>query len=208
MCKLIFLTVLPIILSAQDSTQNKAASKWQLLGPKVTLGAIAGTSFTGDIGNHRFTSLELSSGNVSIFTTESGPKRLIAGPTIEFHLPQKLSVEIDALYRPVTTRYTSSFPGDLAGNRTSTDPTLEFPVLVKRRFSFRGMHPFIGAGPSFRSRTFFEQSHYGEAAGGGIEFLRGPLKIAPTLRYTHWGYQTNYVFVRRNQSEFLLGFSF
>ena len=79
-----------------------------------------------------------------------------------FQLPLDLSIEIDAVRRPIPERsYLSVPPGTLIPAQTaavnalalppeSLDITGEFPVLAKFKFSRRRVTPVIALDPSFR----------------------------------------------------------
>lgn len=68
-------------------------------------------------------------------------------------------------------------------------------------------------GPSFRATATSLASHMsgmGISAGIGIETRIGPLRLAPEVRYTHWGADGTYpspyhVTSYQNQVEFLMG---
>ena len=69
----------------------------------------------------------------------------------------------------------------------------EVPVLLKWRAGGGRVRPFVSLGgavngvmgpaaPELRHRHTL-----GLAGGGGVEFRFGALRLAPELRYTHWG---------------------
>ena len=134
--------------------------------------------------------------------------RFIIGPKIEVHLPFRLGVEADALYRH------SSFNG-------SGSSEWDFPILLKYRF--RGIplvNPFVDAGPIFNHVSEImgftpNQSAAGVALGGGLDFHVLFLHVQPEFRYVHWG-SRNYDFAAagsglassQNQVQFLIGFTF
>jgi hypothetical protein len=137
------------------------------------------------------------------------------GPMIEVGLPYRgLSVEIDALYRPMNLTMAAVGPdGSLNGISPATVVTWQFPALAKYRFSFHPLKPFIEAGPSFRVAGNLNDaapSAYGGTAGLGLEAQIGKLRIGPVVRYTHWAADADFAASRtkRNQAELLVGLSF
>ena len=86
------------------------------------------------------------------------------------------------------------------------------PVLAKYRLSYRRFAPFIGAGPNFRlTQSLTSASPFGVMAAAGVEFRVGSAKIAPSVRFTHWGRDPSSAFnatATQNQAVFLLGLSF
>jgi hypothetical protein len=146
-------------------------------------------------------------------------RNYLIGPTVEVHLPLGISVEADALYRK------QSQPGVLlaiVGLNSLLAPPIphdytswEFPVLGKYRFNAPIVRPFIAAGPSFRA-VESPLNHYwskaGATAGVGVEGKLLHLRIAPEVRYTHWGKDSGdarlFFASKRNQAEFLIGLAF
>ncbi len=137
----------------------------------------------------------------------------VIGPMAELHLPFRLSVEFDALYRRV--KYSSeSVSGSepsvpLGTSMTTKGRSFEFPLLLKYRVSEGIVRPYLGAGLVWRSigglkQTFLpaggtgltetdEPAELRDSSGGGVVFsggleLRVPfLRVSPELRYTRWG---------------------
>ena len=196
----------------------------------ATLSASAQHLSVGIIGGIPLTNgfSDLTSHGVDTIThTFSDSKEYIVGPMVEVLLPASFGVEVDALYRPLSlvnnftvlpaiTRLTGNTPG-----------TWEFPILAKYRLPLLPVvKPFVEAGPSFRTRdsSISWISNKGFTLGGGIEVKILRLRIAPQLRYTHWGSDGQSIgsiatgaanavasFAppsQRNQAEFLVGFSF
>lgn len=146
-------------------------------------------------------------------------RNYLIGPTVEVHLPLGLSVEADALYRPVSQ---AGLPlPSLPGFQWFAPPVAhdyscwEFPVLGKYRLNTPFVKPFLGVGPSFRALAS-PLNHYwskaGITAGLGVEGELLHLRIAPEVRYTHWGKDSGgarFLFAsERNQAEFLVGLAF
>ncbi len=182
----------------------------------VTFGAVAGFNLTQDV--HQGTETIDMTGPTSVaYIVDSGGRNPILGLKVEYGLPHAWGLEVDALHREV--RPTSSvvftapgIPPMVTGPRTQTVSTWEFPVLAKYRFSVGKAALFLEAGPSFRNasnQTYF--THTGVAAGAGLEFRAGGLRIAPTVRYTRWHRAADYApgHVGKpvlDQVEFLVGF--
>lgn len=149
----------------------------------------------------------LSGGSLTVPATT---EHWILGPMVELHLPLGLSVEADALYR----RYQISDSGG----------EWQFPILGKYKFLAGPVRPYVGAGVNFNHVTGFskllsaELPHSGTAGftlEGGIEFKLLRLRLAPELRFTHWGNSNidlNPLNIAlkssQNQSMFLIGLSF
>jgi hypothetical protein len=167
----------------------------------VSLGVKGGARLTGDL---------LSSGE-----TISESKRYTLGPTVEFRLPFRLGLEIDALYKRVGTReFNTDILGDQFRSRDRSN-SWEFPILVKYRIPGKIARPYVSGGyairaisgsgtaegiccfsaspsaPSTVARTVttystnYDVSH-GVVVGGGVELKAGPLRVSPEIRYTRW----------------------
>jgi len=142
------------------------------------------------------------------------------GPMIELRLPFHLAVEADALYRPLNVTTTTTNGATVTASASSDYSSWEFPILAKYRFGFPIVHPYIEAGPSFRttSSSISNLSNNGVTVGAGVEVHALLLRIAPEFRYTHWssdsktaltGLVTQTPFSsKQDQVEFLVGFSF
>ena len=128
------------------------------------------------------------------------------GPTVELALPMHFSVEADAIYRPLRAEIVTTFNGMKSNPYPGSYATWEIPVLAKYRFAMGFIRPFVEAGPSFRPPAA-GLSNYGVTAGAGIEAHLRALKIAPSLRYTHWT-PDNPSGIVPNQAEILVGFAF
>jgi hypothetical protein len=144
-------------------------------------------------------------------------KDYIVGPMVELNLPLHLSVEADALYRPLSlASYISLDNGVNTAVARSHVITWEFPLLVKYKFPFPVVKPFVELGPSFRASGNMNgtsPSDYGVTLGGGVEAHLLRLKIAPELRYTHWAPDNAspsliLPVTNQNQVELLVGLSF
>ena len=134
----------------------------------------------------------------------------IIGPMFEVHLPLGFSVEADALYR----RYQIS----------DTGGEWQFPILGKYKVGAGPVRPYVGAGVNFNhvsgfskliSGTLPHASSKGFTIEGGVEFKILRIRIAPELRFTHWGnanIDLNPINIAlkssQNQSMALIGLSF
>jgi hypothetical protein len=187
------------------------ASSAFALGP-FSLGVKGGVALTDAFPDHTDTS------GGSAQSTYSDSKDYIVGPMVELRLPFGLGVEADALYRPLhLTTQTEGLGHALF--TSSTTSSWEFPILAKYRFGFPLVHPYIEAGPSFRTlggTLGSSLSDKGFTGGAGIELNALLLRVAPEFRYTHWGNDTapnpsggaSVIPSNRNQVEFLVGLSF
>lgn len=149
-------------------------------------------------------------GTSNTFSHGAGPHSFLVGPAIEFRVTHNLSLEADAIYRPIQEHHSTHW--EFMG-RTSTYSdnisfaTWQFPVLAKCTLliRFSGLKPFVEAGPSFR--TGGSVTHYGIAAGAGVSAQLGQLEIVPAVRYTRW--QTRrFGQVRPDEADLLVGLLF
>lgn len=195
-----------------------AQDAWRPLGKHASIGVMFGTNLTDDIATRSYRFVNTGEPGFISSSVSAGSRRLIVGPTVEFQLPRRLSVEVDALYRPVSSKTTIVQTGGTSqiivipvqfGEYSAV--TWEFPVLLKQRFAWKGTAPFVGVGPSFRRpQSYSFSSPYGAVAGAGIEIPWGPARISPTVRYTRWasGRVEGFEEMRRSQSEVMIGVSF
>ncbi len=84
-------------------------------------------------------------GSVSIITSEK--PMYTVGPTFGAILYDRLSVQFDALYKPLESRF-SSFPSSATFTSSSTvrGSSWEFPLLLNYRFLRGPMRPYAGVG--------------------------------------------------------------
>ncbi len=196
-------------------------------GRLVSFGVVLGTNLTNDFQNVSYPVIVetgLPNGGIQSMKATSlnysGPKSFLVGPTFELHLPKQLSVEVDALYRPLSSAMKTVLSnGETFGPFTSnsTFVTWQFPVLAKYKFPFpfeqRFPKPFLDLGPSFRTAqrlNFSALSIYGVTVGAGLEAHFHALRIAPAVRYTYWGPDSprGQTQTLRNEADLLVGFSF
>ena len=166
------------------------------LGARVSLGVAVGTNLTSDFSN--VTSLEfppaLANTGYSYqtvnttFVSSPGRRSLVGGPLVTVELARVLSVEVQAIYRPLRSSV-KAFLADARKDLTLGDhrTTWEFPVLAQYRWRIGRTHPFVEMGPSFRLlQDVYGATPYGVTAGAGVEERVGSLKIRPGVRFTHW----------------------
>jgi hypothetical protein len=188
------------------------------MGPHFSVGAIVGMTLIHDFPSSVSTfdttiliptpgggyTLQPASGTEYF----SGMNSFIAGPAFELSLPKRFYVEADALHHPLRSSSRNVLDdGTKFGSFSGTEAvTWEFPVLAKYKFDTRFARPFLEAGPSFRlpQNEGGPLSTHGITAGAGVEARWRKLKIAPGIRFTHWGQQGGFGdSVARNQVEFL-----
>jgi hypothetical protein len=139
------------------------------------------------------------------------------GPTIELHLPFQLSIEADALYRH------SGFGinGGTGGTASSSVNEWQIPLLAKVEIIPLGpIRPFVDGGLAYRhlsvntsgtGLTVQNPNNSGFVLGGGVTLKLLRLRLAPELRFTHWGqvaFSNLAVSSSQNQADFLVGFTF
>jgi hypothetical protein len=163
----------PIVLFAILITSPLASAE------HVSAGVIGGAGLTNDFQSATIP----ADGSSPYFAFYSHSKDYVAGGLIELKLPLHLSVEADALYRPLNYAYSFSYTNP-SGTGGSSHPsvaviTWEFPVLAKYRIPMRIIKPFFEAGPSFRAASNLNAtspSNHGASAGAGIEVAFHRLK--------------------------------
>ena len=193
----------------------------------VSFGVKAGVPLTDFV--------DAAKGDQSAYFTNT--KRYTVGPTIEFHLPARFSIEIDALYKRFgfDGQSVSAADSTLTGTRGNS---WEFPILAKFEIVPGPVRPFVDAGVSIRHITgikqvrqivsagtfsrvelnnppeFNKETDVGLAFGAGVAFKLGRVRISPELRYTRWGGENlrdpvnGLLRTHRNQGDFLIGFTF
>ncbi|MEP6535761.1 MAG: hypothetical protein ABJF23_10620, partial [Bryobacteraceae bacterium] len=184
-------------------------------------------SFQTDRGSRRVAGRKLEIGAVlglpvkHGFATSAGEATgeragYLAGLMAETNVAGNVSVEVNALYRPI--RASGSNPD----RKTVFEVlTWQFPVLAKYRWSRKTWSPFAEAGPSFRlsgNLNGYNPSSYGVTAGGGVETRARGNRLAPAIRYTRWardaspysvpGYTFDYPRTKSNSIEIVCGISF
>lgn len=199
-----------VLLGVSRATE----SNWHPLGDRVSIGVVAGATLTDDFRSTTYTGNDLLSGTTSTFIYHSGPKSFIVGPAAEIKIGKGLSMEANAIYRPLRDAGTVTSAGNLLlPSSSSKRVTWEFPVLAKYKFAVRGVRPFVEMGPSFRTPQEVNGarlSTHGITTGVGVEARFGRLRIAPAVRYTHWAPDSaqGRSLALRNQAALLVGFTF
>lgn len=161
------------------------------------------------------------------FDYTSTTQRYIVGGTAELHLPLGFAVEFDALYRHLQYSASGNIAGILATSST-TAGNWEFPLLLKYRFAFPVVRPYVDGGVAWDALTGLKQTitqgatnpfevknngATGFVLGAGIDIHAIFLHISPELRYTRWftapiSDATGVLQAGQNQAEFLVGFTF
>ena len=149
----------------------------------------------------------------------SATRRYTIGPMAELRLPFGFGVEADILYKRSNLELVDNRP-DGASTRQTSASCWEFPLLGKFRLPGTVARPYVAAGVSFRKLsdlkdfvTGADPSSRGFVVAGGIEFRVVFMRLAPELRYTRWGAESNgaadeLLRHNRNQAEFLIGITF
>lgn len=205
---------------------DSAGSNLHPLGKHFSLGGVAGASLTDPFANvtsPAYVNYPPSGAPDGAFSTK-GLTSFVVGPMVELELPKNLSLEVDALRRPLRTSTELKLNDGTAFSFAFSNPTWEFPLLAKYRFATPtlrllakpGLRPFVELGPTFRlvegQAGGTSIGAHGITAGVGLEVKLRALKIAPSIRYTRWGGQ-NYppgflITLSPNQAALLIGFSF
>ncbi len=159
----------------------------------------------------------LNVGGASVYAY-SPSKNYIAGIMLEFNLPLGLAIEADALYRPLSVAATVTATPATPTRLSEDIHAAEFPVLLKAHLWRKStVRPYLEVGPNFRYLGLSTQylSHYGVAAGAGVDFKLPIIRLSPEIRYSHWGRDAGEMFhgipvpsSNQNQAEFLIGLSF
>jgi len=173
-------------------------------------------------------------------SAESGPfnytsqtQRYVVGATAELRLPLSLAVEFDALYRRLEYNGSGNLV-DIATASHTTGGAWEFPLLVKYRFHFPVVRPYVDGGVAWNTLTGLKQTitqtgilgsgtttgtptelqhstTAGFVLGGGIDIHAVFLHISPELRFTRWNsaqFSNGSFHSNQNQAELLVGFTF
>ncbi len=196
-------------------------SAWHPLSSRIALGVVAGMTLIHDVPTSASPFLAGipagSSGGVRVYESEAGTSYIsgsyvfLMGPALEAALPKRIYLELNAVYHPidVSERNVLADGSNLGPQESGREGnTWEFPVLARYKFRPGRLRPFAEAGPSFRLPTE-HSSIAGVSAGGGVEVRMRALRIAPGVRFTHWGPQGSHgpsTDIVVNQIEFLTAF--
>jgi hypothetical protein len=171
---------------------------------------------------------ETVQGNEASYFTNT--KRYVIGPAIEFHLPGRLLIGVDGLYKRLGFEFQETAAGVSAATVANS---WTFPAMLKWEFIPGPVRPFAGIGGSLRHVSGIEQvrnvlgnvtdvdpvefnkrNDVGLVFGGGLAIEVGRLRIIPEFRYTRWGSETfrdpvrSFLRTNRNEGDFLLGLTF
>ena len=177
----------------------------------------------------------LSAAGNGTFNYSAPNQPYIIGGVAEVRLPFSLGVEFDVLYRHLS--YTGS--GNLVDVFTTSKTTgsnWEFPLLLKYRFHFPVVRPYVEAGAAWDTLTGLQQTitevspvestttastpaelkqntTMGFVLGGGIDIHALVIHISPEIRFTRWNTAqissaSGLLHSNQNQAEFLVGFTF
>ena len=177
---------------------------------RVSLGAVVG-GYANDDFDSRYVS-KPAGYFPDVVRSESGG--YVVGSSLDVRLFPRLSLGMEALYRPLHYSIAASFQdGVVLGFIREPVITFEFPVLAKYKFTSGRVRPFLEGGPSFRTAGNLNSanpSHFGVSAGVGVETQWRSIRIAPRVRYTRWAEDGPGFIVRTrsDQLEFLAGFSY
>jgi hypothetical protein len=204
--------------------RSRPLSNERPFGSRLSFGVVLGTNLSSDYGNATVSESEAVRGplaNIGFrsfqhlnaqFRVSSGPESLLGGPLVSLQLPKHLSIQAQAIYRPLRSQTQVVFADgrsrmNLQDHRTSW----EIPVLAQYHWRALPAGLFVELGPAFRVlQGVYGASPYGVAAGTGVRASVWRLKIAPGLRFTHWTRpdSTASTDPRQNELAILTGFSF
>ncbi len=153
----------------------------------------------------------LTSQNYKSTDTTTSTERWLLGPTLEIHLPFRLSFEVDALYRRDNYTVTQAFT---RFGQSVND--WQVPFLGKYELHGGFLRPFVDAGVTYRNFSgsvgAIQANSAGFTIGGGITAKLLFVRLSPEFRYTHWGNPASnggaLVSGSGNQGDFLVGFTF
>jgi hypothetical protein len=174
----------------------------------LSVGVVGGGSLTNSFPTETFPT---GSAGLRFY---SSSKDYLVGPMLEYHFTPNWSVEVDGLFRTLHMTFAGvESNGSLNSISPSPVVTWEFPLLAKYRLPLWRALPLVELGPSFRTAGNLNgsnPSHFGVAAGIGVEFHARNLTVAPGIRYTRWAQDTvgpDHPTSSPNQVELLAEFS-
>jgi hypothetical protein len=199
-----------------------SAGMGELYAQRISIGAEAGVPLTESF----------DTGFIYRGTFVPATSRYTVGPALELRLNGRFSAEFSALYQPFSFQESGII--GVPSSRKTTGGLWQFPVLLRYSFFEGPIRPFVAVGPSFQAAAKITASDMtvvdptpvishpeptrraiaGVAAGGGLQFSIGRLRISPELRYTRWGVenfdftQTNHVGTKLNQFQVLVAVMF
>jgi len=171
----------------------------------------------------------LSAAGNGTFDYTAPTQRYVVGGMAEVRLPLGLGVEFDALYRKLGFNGSGILGSDTI---SASGSNWEFPLLLKYRFHFPVVRPYLDAGVAWDtiaglketivSVTLPVQSSpsdlqrnttMGFVVGGGVNIHAVFLHISPEIRFTRWNSTQisdalGLLHSNLNQGEFLVGLTF
>lgn len=176
----------------------------------------------------------LNAAESGTFNYSAPTNRYIVGGTAELRLPLGLGIEFDALYRRLHFAGSGNLV-DITTTSSGTASNWEFPLLLKYRFRFPVVRPYLDGGVAWDTLAGFKQTFseiplpvntlllpsaelqknttMGIVLGGGVDIHAIFLHISPEIRFTRWntaqiGDTMGLLRSNLNQAEFLVGFTF
>ena len=191
-------------------------------GRKVSLGVVAGlalsdglrtrvSSFTDQLEVDPTTGvLTPTNGTVTINSNRTSP---VVGIAAEIATPARVSVTVNALYRPLNARDISVLSNGIIRETNFTVLTWEFPILAKYKVPIRKTSALFELGPALRTSGNLNganPSHFGVTGGVGMEWRQSGLAFSPTVRFTRWRTDaaSGDMTTHRNQVELVFGVHF
>ena len=163
------------------------------------------------------------------FNYTAPTQRYIVGGMAEVRLPLGLGVEFDALYRKLGYNGSGILGSDTI---SASGSNWEFPLLLKYRFHFPVVRPYLDAGVAWDTIAGLKETivnvtlpvqpspsdlqrntTMGFVVGGGVDIHAVFLHISPEIRFTRWNSTQisdalGLLHSNLNQGEFLVGLTF
>jgi hypothetical protein len=145
-----------------------------------------------------------------VFTESIERPKFTVGPTFSAVLFDRVLVEFDALRTPI--RFTTQTNAPFGANITTTHgSSWTFPLVIDYRFLRGALRPYGGGGMVLgqldRNESGLPEQAPAYVVNTGLEWKTAYIMIRPELRYTHWDDSLQGPRRKRNQFEFLVGFS-
>ena len=171
----------------------------------------------------------LSAAGNGTFDYTAPTQRYVVGGMAEVRLPLGLGVEFDALYRKLGFNGSGILGSDTI---SASGSNWEFPLLLKYRFHFPVVRPYLDAGVAWDTITGLKETivsvtlpvqsspsdlqrntTMGFVVGGGVNIHAVFLHISPEIRFTRWNSTQisdalGLLHSNLNQGEFLVGLTF
>ena len=171
----------------------------------------------------------LSAAGNGTFNYTAPTQRYIVGGMAEVRLPLGLGVEFDALYRKLGYNGSGILGSDTI---SASGSNWEFPLLLKYRFHFPVVRPYLDAGVAWDTIAGLKETivnvtlpvqpspsdlqrntTMGFVVGGGVDIHAVFLHISPEIRFTRWNSTQisdalGLLHSNLNQGEFLVGLTF